>query len=244
MSRTVVLDTETTGIDTSQGHRIIEIGCVEVVDRKLTGNHYHAYVNPCRAVDEAAFAVHGLSDDFLSDKPVFKQVASEFLEFIRGAELVIHNAPFDVGFINHEFKLLPKPFDKVETYCQITDSLVYARKKHIGQKNSLDILCRRYDVDNSGRTFHGALLDAELLAEVYLRMTGGQTSMLLGGNENKQEERALVSHAFVDKERSPLKVVRASTEELLCHEEKLTAIAKVSGKSSVWEQIKNESVVQ
>lgn len=241
MSRMIVLDTETTGIDPSQGHRIIEIGCVEVVDRKLTGNHYHVYINPKRSVDEGAYAVHGLSNEFLSDKSVFAQIADKFLAFIRGAELVIHNAPFDVGFINHEFNLLPKLFDNVETYCQITDSLVYARKKHIGQKNSLDVLCRRYDVDNSGRTFHGALLDAELLADVYLRMTGGQTSMLLGAHDDKQNEDELISNNNDRKQSYALKIVRASAEELTCHEEKLKVIAKAAGHPSVWEQLQTGS---
>jgi len=237
MSRIVVLDTETTGLDPKQGHRIIEIGCVEVIDRKLTGNHYHAYINPERTVDEAAFAVHGLSNDFLSDKPLFSQIADEFFTFIRGSELVIHNAPFDVGFINHEFKRLVTPIDDVEIYCEVIDSLVYARKKHIGQKNSLDMLCKRYDVDNSGRTFHGALLDAELLADVYLRMTGGQTNLVLGDAADHVKDPALNGQSSLNAASLSLKVVKATEKEMALHREKLAVIADLSKGPSLWEQI-------
>ena len=240
MSRIIALDTETTGISTADGHRIIEIGCVEIINRKPTGNYYHAYINPCRAVDEGAFAVHGLSDEFLSDKPVFGQVAKEFLTFIQKAELIIHNAPFDTGFINHEFALLKPPYGSIESYCEITDSLAYARKKHIGQKNSLDALCKRYHVDNSNRTLHGALLDAELLAEVYLLMTGGQTSFIL--TDRQDEAISQDSHNNIELhhgERPPLQVIKANAEELLDHQQKLKVISEITGQSAIWEALKD-----
>lgn len=172
--RQVILDTETTGIGHEQGHKIIEIGCVELIDRKLTGKHFHVYLNPQRAVEEGAFRVHGISTEFLSDKPLFKDIVSDFLQFVGGAELIIHNAPFDVGFLNSELKQIK--WKKIEEFCTIFDTLVLAREKHPGQRNSLDALCKRYDVDNSNRQLHGALLDAEILALVYLAMTGGQSS--------------------------------------------------------------------
>lgn len=179
--RQVVLDTETTGLEAGQGHRIIEIGCVEVVGRRLTGRHYHQYINPEREVDAGALAVHGITDDFLSDKPVFANVAEEFLAFVRGAELIIHNAAFDVGFINMELTQLSDGVTDITTLCNVIDTLAMARERHPGQRNSLDALCKRYEVDNSQRQLHGALLDAEILADVYLAMTGGQASLLLGG---------------------------------------------------------------
>lgn len=174
--RQIVLDTETTGIGAETGHRIIEIGCVELVNRKLTGEHFHIYLNPQREVDQGAFAVHGISTTFLKDKPLFRDVVSSFLAFIENAELIIHNAPFDVGFLNAELKRIrwPKP---LQAYCTIFDTLAFARDKHPGQRNSLDALCKRYSVDNSNRKWHGALLDAEILAFVYLAMTGGQATL-------------------------------------------------------------------
>ncbi|MFC3907464.1 DNA polymerase III subunit epsilon [Legionella dresdenensis] len=174
--RQIVLDTETTGISHETGHRIIEIGCVEIIDRKLTGNHYHVYLNPEREVDEGAFRVHGISTQFLQDKPLFKTIVQEFIDYIAGAELVIHNAAFDVGFINAELGLL-KWQKNLSHYCTVVDTLMLAREKHPGQRNSLDALCKRYDIDNSNRQLHGALLDAEILASVYLAMTGGQGSL-------------------------------------------------------------------
>ncbi|HMY40409.1 MAG TPA: DNA polymerase III subunit epsilon, partial [Marinagarivorans sp.] len=163
MSRQIILDTETTGLEPQQGHRIIEIGCVELVNRKLTGRHFHHYINPQRDIDEGAQAVHGISAEFLADKPLFAQLAEAFFEFVKGAELIIHNAPFDVGFINHEFNLLDKGFGKLEDHCTIIDTLAMARHRHPGQKNNLDALCKRYEIDNSHRELHGALLDAEIL---------------------------------------------------------------------------------
>jgi len=180
--RQVVLDTETTGI--GDGHRIIEIGCVELVNRKLTGRHYHQYINPERLVDPEAMEVHGITDEFLQDKPLFAQISADFIEFIQGAQLVIHNAPFDVGFMDMEFALqggLPKTRD----ICSVLDTLVLAREMHPGQRNSLDALCRRYGIDNSHRELHGALLDSEILADVYLMMTGGQTDLVLA--EEKED---------------------------------------------------------
>jgi len=183
--RQVVLDTETTGI--GDGHRIIEIGCVELVNRKLTGRHYHQYINPQRLVDPEAMEVHGITDEFLEDKPLFEHVASDFLEFIKGAQLVIHNAPFDVGFMDMEFSRL-RGFPKTRDVCSVLDTLVLAREMHPGQRNSLDALCRRYGIDNSHRELHGALLDSEILADVYLFMTGGQTALVLDEEKGDKEK--------------------------------------------------------
>lgn len=193
--RQVVLDTETTGI--GDGHRIIEIGCVELVDRKLTGNHYHQYVNPERLVDPEAMEVHGITDEFLEDKPLFSQVAGEFIEFIKGAQLVIHNAPFDVGFMDREFGSLTN-CPKTTDICTVLDTLVLARSMHPGQRNSLDALCRRYGIDNSHRELHGALLDSEILADVYLLMTGGQTSMSLDADADGESDSGLSSDVVID----------------------------------------------
>jgi DNA polymerase-3 subunit epsilon len=181
--RQIVLDTETTGLEVSQGHRIIEIGCIELINRRITGNHWHYYVNPDRAVDSGAFEVHGISGEFLQDKPRFSELAEEFHSYVAGAELVIHNAPFDVGFLNNEFALLESQFAALDKNCSILDTLLLARQKHPGQKNNLDALCKRYGIDNSNRSLHGALLDARILAEVYLAMTGGQTSLGLDAEQ-------------------------------------------------------------
>ncbi len=175
--RQIVLDTETTGLEVSLGHRIIEIGCVELINRRVTGNHWHHYLNPEREIDGGAFEVHGISNDFVADKPRFAELAEEFLAYIDGAELIIHNAPFDVGFLNDELARLDPPAGSVEARCDILDTLVLARQKHPGQKNNLDALCKRYEIDNSHRSLHGALLDARILADVYLAMTGGQASL-------------------------------------------------------------------
>jgi DNA polymerase-3 subunit epsilon len=180
--RIVVLDTETTGMPVTDGHRIVEIGCVEVIGRRLTGRHYHVYLQPDREVDEGAIAVHGITNEFLTDKPRFREVADEFFEFIKGAQLIIHNAAFDIGFINNEFALLgQQDRSEISDHCSVLDTLLMARERHPGQRNSLDALCKRYGVDNSGRELHGALLDAEILADVYLTMTGGQTNLSLAG---------------------------------------------------------------
>ncbi|MGY0219254.1 DNA polymerase III subunit epsilon [Endozoicomonadaceae bacterium StTr2] len=229
--RIVVLDTETTGLEPSQGHRIIEIGCVELVNRKLTGNHYHVYINPRREVDEGAIEVHGITNEFLADKPYFEDVVEEFFNFVRGAELVIHNAPFDVGFINHEFNKLPHSPGNIEDHCKITDSLKLARAKHAGQKNNLDALCKRYGVDNSSRTLHGALLDAEILADVYLLMTGGQTHLSLGGSDDISGGGVQGSNIVrLDANRSRLPVLKADESELAAHNERLDLITKKGGR--------------
>lgn len=181
--RQIVLDTETTGISHEAGHRIIEIGCIELIERKFTGKTFHVYLNPQREVEEGAFRVHGISTEFLQDKPLFKEVVQEFIEFINNSELIIHNAAFDVGFLNAEFKHLN--WNKaVADYCGVCDTLQLAREKHPGQRNSLDALCKRYEVDNSNRQLHGALLDAELLAFVYLAMTGGQGVLFADDTES------------------------------------------------------------
>lgn len=232
--RQVVLDTETTGLETSQDHRIIEIGAVELVNRRLTGNHYHQYVNPQREVDAGALEVHGINEEFLSDKPEFALIAEEFLAFVEGAELIIHNAPFDVGFINHEFGKFNGEFQPIETYCRVTDTLQMARQKHPGQRNSLDALCKRYQIDNSQRELHGALLDAELLADVYLAMTGGQVKLNIGDqSETGGELNPVSSIRRLAADRPPLRVIMASPDELARHARRLEAIQNSSGQC-VW----------
>ncbi|WP_101759467.1 DNA polymerase III subunit epsilon [Oceanicoccus sp. KOV_DT_Chl] len=234
--RQVVLDTETTGLEPSQGHRIIEIGCVELIDRKLTGRHYHQYINPNRDIDAGAIEVHGITNEFLADKPRFQQIVKDFVEFIDGAELVIHNAPFDIGFIDAEFSLLGAASPgKTIDYCTVVDTLVMARQKHPGQRNSLDALCSRYEVDNSQRDLHGALLDSEILADVYLLMTGGQSNLLLSGDDNQEgggEADTAIRRLAAD--RPTLKVVRASAEELAAHELRLEEIDKASDGNTQW----------
>lgn len=231
--RQVVLDTETTGLETSQDHRIIEVGCVELVNRRLTGRHYHQYINPEREVDHGAMEVHGLTDEFLADKPVFSAIADEFLAFVKGAELVIHNAPFDVGFIDHEFEKLDG-YGQVADICSVVDTLVMARHMHPGQKNNLDALCKRYGVDNSQRDLHGALLDAEILGDVYLLMTGGQVDLVLGGRDSQGANNGLNDIRRLPSDRAVLRVIRANEEELELHNEKLAQINKASDGKCVW----------
>ena len=218
--RQIFLDTETTGLEIRDGNRIIEIGCVEMIDRKLTGNNYHQYIKVDRDSEEGALAVHGITTEFLADKPYFKEIAQHFIDYAKNAELIIHNAPFDVGFLNHELSLLPSGLGKIEDYCDVSDSLVLARQMHPGQRNTLDALCKRYGILNDHRQLHGALLDAEILADVYLAMTGGQTALLLG-EEGAAEGGGGVELAFhkrSDKQRAPLKVVRANDAELAAHQ--------------------------
>ena len=231
--RQIVLDTETTGLDPLQGHRVIEIGCVEIENRRLTGRHYHCYLNPDREIDDGAVQVHGITSQFLADKPRFKQVAAEFLDFVRGAELVIHNAPFDLGFLNHELQLIGDKHANLETHCSVIDTLVMARKKHPGQRNSLDALCKRYEVDNSQRDLHGALLDAEILADVYLLMTGGQTILQLLNDEDTNQE-GEGTHRERDLSRGPLLVTQPSHADMLAHEQLLDRINKQSNNACVW----------
>lgn len=228
MSRQVVLDTETTGLNPQEGHRIIEIGCVELVNRRLTGRHFHVYINPQRVIDSGAIEVHGITNEFLNDKPLFTDIADDFIQFIKESELIIHNAPFDVGFINHEFALLDKALGTVSQYSEVFDTLSFARKKHPGQRNSLDALCKRYGIDNSHRELHGALLDAEILAEVYLLMTGGQSSLLEEATDSGQEQTNLqVKRVLAD--RKPLAIIYCNDEELQQHQARLAAIEKASG---------------
>lgn len=231
--RQIVLDTETTGLEPSQGHRIIEVGCVEMVSRRLTGRHYHQYLQPDREIDAGAAEVHGITGEFLRDKPRFADVVEEFLDFVRGAELVIHNAPFDLGFLRHEFGLLGRSWD--EAACGVIDTLALARGRHPGQKNNLDALCKRYGIDNSERTLHGALLDAEILADVYLAMTGGQSRLLL--ETEPEAVTTLVSHAPVirlSKDRAPLPVIPASASEREAHARQLEGIDRTSGGKCIW----------
>ena len=228
-NRLVVLDTETTGLNPQEGHRIIEIGCVELLNRRLTGNRFHAYINPDRLIDDGAVAVHGITNEFLEDKSRFKDIFADFIAFIQGAELVIHNAPFDVGFINHEFSLLEKPGKTVADYCPVFDTLSFARKKHPGQRNSLDALCKRYNIDNSHRELHGALLDAEILADVFLLMTGGQSSLLDENLSAPAREMTTGAAKRLPADRAALTILRCNDEELTEHRQRLDAIEKASG---------------
>jgi DNA polymerase-3 subunit epsilon len=238
--RQIVLDTETTGLEPADGHRIIEIGCVELVDRRITGNTYHQYIQPDREIDAGAIEVHGISNESLVDKPRFADIAAEFLEFIKDAELVIHNAPFDVGFIDHEFKLLATSPGMVVEHCKVLDTLAMARRLHPGQRNSLDALCKRYDIDNSQRELHGALLDAEILADVYLMMTGGQVSLSLDSRTDSSGHQGQdIQRLAADRE--PLCVIRASESECQAHAARMAAIEKACGGSSVWGRLESET---
>ena len=245
--RQVVLDTETTGLEVERGHRILEIGAVEIIDRKYTGNHFHEYINPQRAIDSGALEVHGLTVEFLADKPVFQQISEKFLDFVGGAELVIHNAPFDISFLNKELSRCEESnlgnWNKsggaliLEDICGVVDSLAMARDLHPGQKNSLDALCRRYEVDNSGRTLHGALLDAEILAEVFLLMTGGQTQLFkineAGSEPRKSDDKGL----GVALDASALRKCEISEEEWRAHQKLLEIIEATSGEKPLWSDI-------
>ena len=229
--RQIVLDTETTGLEAKQGHYIIEIGCVEMIDRKLTGRTYHQYIKPEREVDAEAIEVHGITNEYLADKPYFKEVAQEFLDFVDGAELVIHNAPFDIGFLNVELERNKFALTMTDI-CTVVDSLVLARKKHPGQKNNLDALCRRYDIDNGHRELHGALLDSEILADVYLALTGGQTSLFSSGSDGDSYGGEVIKR--VNTELWELPVVAASADEEAIHQGFLDVLDKKAGGESVW----------
>jgi len=239
MSRLIILDTETTGLEVSQGHRIIEIGCTEMINRRLTGNNYHVYLNPERRVDDEAIEVHGITNQFLEDKPLFSKVVDDFLAYIEGAELIIHNAPFDVGFINHELRMLQGIRPRLDELCSVTDSLVLARTKHPGQRNSLDALCKRYGVDNSSRTYHGALLDAEILADVYLCLTGGQVSMQLSDTSDIDDEVVATLQRF-GSDRKKLPVISADGQEICEHLKKLKEIDKASDGKCYWYQLEKQ----
>lgn len=234
--RQIVLDTETTGLEVTQGHRIIEIGCVEIVNRRITGRHYHQYVHPERDIDAGAMEVHGITLEFLAGKPVFPEVAEEFIDFIKGAELIIHNAPFDVGFIDAELAKLEGASTRLSEICAVIDTLQMARHKHPGQRNNLDALCQRYEIDNTSRSLHGALLDAEILAEVYLAMTGGQASLGLSAEagDNASTDGGPESTAGIRRlpnNRKPLPVISASREECQRHEDRLTELDSVAGEA-------------
>ncbi len=237
--RQIVLDTETTGLEAFQGHRIIEIGCVELVNRRLTGNHYHQYINPRRDIDQGAIEVHGITSEFLADKPEFDKIAAEFIDYISGAELIIHNAPFDLGFLNTELQRVDEAHGRLEDTCSIVDTLVMARGKHPGQRNNLDALCQRYGVDNSQRDLHGALLDAEILADVYLAMTGGQTTFQLSdaGPDTGEGNRGGERIRRLPRDRAPLPVISATREELAAHQEQQEAIAAESGGRVLWREL-------
>ncbi|SEQ68393.1 DNA polymerase-3 subunit epsilon [Amphritea atlantica] len=230
--RQIVLDTETTGIDPKEGHRIIEIGCVEMMNRRLTGRTYHRYLKPDRVIDDEAIQVHGITNEFLDDKPRFEEIQDEFLHFIRGADLVIHNAAFDVGFIDNELSLNNHQ-ERVHDFCQVTDTLAIARKKHPGQKNNLDALCRRYGIDNSHRELHGALLDSEILADVYLMLTGGQKNLMLAGEEDGDDGVDQVRR--LDTSAMTLKVVQAEGDELDAHRSYIERLDSKAG--SIWSQL-------
>ncbi len=244
--RQLLLDTETTGMDPKEGHRIIEIGVVEMIGRKLTGQHFHVYLNPEREIDIEATQVHGMTWEGLKDQPLFADIADDFIRFVDGAELLIHNAPFDVGFLDAELgwlnqRLGEARYQRISDYCQIFDTLAYARRRHPGQRNSLDALCKRYQVDNTGRTLHGALLDSEILADVYLAMTGGQTSLSLDGESdelsgasNNQQRRLVARDGLA------LRVIQASEAELAAHHAKLDALAASAGQC-LWQSLEQPS---
>ncbi len=232
--RQIVLDTETTGLEPAQGHRIIELGCVELVNRKHTGRHLHLYLNPEREVDAGALEVHGITNEFLADKPLFAAIVDSFIDFVKGAELIIHNASFDIGFLNHELARLDRGYASMTEYCSVLDTLALARKKHPGQKNNLDALCKRYEVDNSQRELHGALKDAEILADVYLMMTGGQSTLGLGYESGSEASTATAGVVKLALERQPLRVIRADADEVDAHQKRLQQIQKASGDKCLW----------
>lgn len=234
--RQIVLDTETTGLEPAQGHRIIEIGCVELRNRRRTAKQFHQYLQPDREIDVGAMEVHGITNEFLVDKPCFANVAAEFIEFVKGAELVIHNAAFDVGFLNHELALLGPSWGVISDYCSVLDSLALARQLHPGQRNSLDALCKRYSIDNSQRQWHGALLDAEILTDVYLSMTGGQVTLDLL-NEPSVAATANPLRVVSTAVTSVAKIIRASEDELMAHQQRLAAIEKESGGNCLWKKL-------
>ena len=240
MTRQIVLDTETTGLDPSQGHRIIEIGCVELIDRRLTGKHYHVYINPRREVDSGAIKVHGITNEFLKDKPVFTDIVSEFLNFVGDSELIIHNAPFDVGFINHELKLLRKGLKDIDKRCSVFDTLTYAREKHKGKKNNLDALCKRYHIDNSNRQLHGALLDAEILAHVYLAMTGGQKELFAAADKLSTNQQAVtVNQKAIERDFRTV-IIKADDKEQQAHNDYLERLRKSCGEEKcTWDLVED-----
>ncbi|MFA6408708.1 MAG: DNA polymerase III subunit epsilon [Gammaproteobacteria bacterium] len=243
--RQIILDTETTGLDPKTGHRIIEIGAIELIDRRFTGNNYHVYINPEREIDSEAISIHGIDNKFLSDKPVFSAIVEAFLQYISQAELIIHNAPFDLGFLDYELKLSNKKLGKVKDYApSVFDTLAFARKKHPGQRNNLDALCKRYKVDNKERNLHGALLDATLLGKVYLAMTGGQVCMLSEQQAEQQlsevaQETTTTMQTKLPLDRKPLRIIQANAHEKAAHAEYLAKLAHACGGKSLWREETN-----
>ncbi|MEL7448875.1 MAG: DNA polymerase III subunit epsilon [Pseudomonadota bacterium] len=231
--RQVVLDTETTGLEPEAGHRVIEIGCVELVNRRLTGSTFHRYLNPDRAIDAAASEVHGITGEFLADKPRFTDIKGDLLDYLLDAELIIHNAPFDLGFLDSELRHAGDTGGPLGERCIVLDTLVLARSMHPGQRNSLDALCKRYGVDNSKRDLHGALLDARILADVYLTMTGGQGDLSLTGDEDRAPE-AEVRMRTVQRPAGGLRVITPDADELAAHEARLDDIDKAFGRPCLW----------
>lgn len=234
--RQIVLDTETTGLDPARGHRVIEIGAVELLERRRSGQHLHFYLQPDRMIDVEAQRVHGITNEFLAAQPRFPEIVEQFLEFIRGAELIIHNAPFDLGFLNHELRRCGRGYQPMEQLCTVQDTLLLARQRHPGQRNSLDALCQRYNIDNSKRTLHGALLDAEILAEVYLAMTREQHAMFAPAAQPAVSQ-AVCAPPALRKERPALPVLYASAEECAAHAAYLELLDRSSGGAAVWRQV-------
>ncbi len=237
--RQIVLDTETTGLEHRQGHRIIEIGCVELINRKLTGNNYHQYINPDREIDQGAMEVHGISNEFLADKPYFSDIGQAMMDYLRGAELIIHNAAFDVGFLDSELDRFDPQAAKISDVCGVHDTLLQARKMFPGQRNDLDSLCRRFEINNSHRELHGALLDAEILADVYLAMTGGQSSLLLeaksSGGGDACESGPRINYASLD-----LPLVKATELEKQNHAQWLSRLDEKVEDQCVWSRLNGD----
>lgn len=238
--RQIVLDTETTGLEHRQGHRIIEIGCVELINRKLTGNNYHIYLNPEREIDQGAIEVHGITNEFLADKPLFADIADSMMEYLSGAELVIHNAAFDVGFLDAELEKLPQPMSKIDDVCAVHDTLLQARKMFPGQRNDLDSLCKRYEINNSHRELHGALLDAEILADVYLMMTGGQTMLSLDAANNAADQDSGSAQQKVNFAELSLPITQPTNEESENHVEWVKRLNEKVDGDCVWARLEQK----
>lgn len=238
--RQIVLDTETTGLEHRQGHRIIEIGCVELINRKLTGNNYHVYLNPDREIDQGAIEVHGITNEFLADKPRFVDIYQQMMDYLSGAELIIHNAAFDVGFLDAELEKIPAYATRISTVCGVHDTLIQARKMFPGQRNDLDSLCRRYEINNSHRELHGALLDAEILADVYLSMTGGQTALTLEANDGSGQEHG-GKYQNIDFLSLPLASVKPSEQELNDHQSWVERLNEKVGGDCVWAKLNSHA---
>jgi len=236
--RQVVLDTETTGLSPNKGDRIVEVGCVELIDRKLTGRHFHYYINPERDIPDEVVAIHGIDNEKVKDAPKFRDIAVELWAWLEGAELVIHNAAFDMGFLNREYEIFAQEnsesFVKLETVCTVLDTLKVAREKHPGSKVSLDALCKRYGIDNSHRTFHGALLDSEILADVYLMLTGGQTALLLDDDSESDDTKQTVDLSLLGNVQGELISISPTSEEVESHNQFIELLAKKSGKEIIW----------